>query len=180
VHYWAEAILTADVSTALTLQASTIPDVDVQTIRTAGLLHNLGLLWLATWMPAETHRALSVAGSEDEKDAPVDALLEEHCGIGYCDAGAYLAEAWKFPDLLIIAFRHQQAPEYRDQDWEAANLIGITRRLIRQSEAGENEPLSDPRLARLGIEPDDLVQTLAHIGSRKQEILELAQTLFAA
>lgn len=179
VHYWADALLTADVSNALTLQAENIPDLDAQTARTAGLLHNLGLLWLATWMPSETNRALSVAASEEETDIAVDPLLREWCGIGFCEAGAYLAEAWKFPELLVTAFRHQQSVDYQDRDWEAANLTGIARCLIRQSERDENEPISDPRFERLGIGPEKQEEILEHIDSRRQDILELAQTLFA-
>ncbi len=179
VHYWADAILTADVTTALTNRIDTLPDIDVQATRTAGLLHNLGLLWLATWMPAETNRALAMAGKDEEPQISVDALLEQHCGIGFCEAGAYLAEAWKFPDLLIIALRYQQDPEYHDQEWETANLIGIARNLIGLANEHERRTISTTAIERLGITPEDQEQILEHIDSRKQEIHELAQTLFA-
>jgi len=178
VHYWADAILTADVSTALANEIDA-PGIDVQATRTAGLLHNLGLLWLATWVPAETNRALALAEKEDEPQLPVDTLLEQHCGIGFCEAGAYLAEAWKFPDLLIIALRYQRDPEYIDQEWETANLIGIARSLIGLANEGEGQLVSTAATKRLGITQENQEHILEHIDSRKQEILELAQTLFA-
>ena len=179
VHYWADAILTADVCSALTRHLDDLPDIDAQTTRTAGLLHNLGLLWLATWMPAETNRALALAEKEEEPQLSIDTLLEQHCGIGFCEAGAYLAEAWKFPDLLIIALRHQRDPEYHDQEWETANLVGIARELIHLSSGSEREMFSNGATERLGITRALQEQVLQHIDSRKQEILELAEVLFA-
>ena len=179
-RYWADALLTADIAATLDGEAGLEEAIDVQSARTAGLLHNLGLLWQATWMPEETHRALSLADGEETGAPGIDSLLEEECGIGFCEAGALLAEAWKFSPLLIDALRYQQETGYADHHWEAANLIGVARLLIRSREEDATGLCPDPRIERLGITPDCQQQILERIDSRSQEIRELARTLFSA
>ncbi|HIE55884.1 MAG TPA: HDOD domain-containing protein, partial [Chromatiaceae bacterium] len=143
----------------------------------AGLLHNLGLLWLATWMPAETHRALT--GIDSDPDFPIRDALNQYCGLDYCEAGALLASAWQFPDTLIQALEHQADPNYQDSSWPIANLVGLGRALNATSRSGLPPPVMDPRLNRLGIEATDLAATFQRLEAKHHEIDELAQALFA-
>ena len=121
------------------------------------------------------------AGKEaQEPPVPVNEALERHCGIGFCEAGACLAETWKFPGLLVDTLRHQQQPDYHGRNWETANLINIAGELIYMPGKSDREMLSNGDTERLGIMQALQEQVLQHIDSRKQETLELAEVLFAA
>jgi len=177
IRYWTNAFLSADVSTTLTRQREEADEPDPHAVRTGGLLHNLGLLWLATWMPEETQRALLTLGEETE--APLDQLLAHECGTGFAEAGALLAEAWKFPDLLIHALRHQLDEQYDGEDWETAALIGLSGRLLQAPEGETGLSDSDPRWRRLGLAPETESLMHHHISQRRPEIHGLAEALFA-
>jgi len=178
IRYWANAFLTADLCTGLAEELEETGEVDPQMARTAGLLHNLGLLWLATWMPEETHRAL--LASDDAPDTPLEGLLVEHCGAGFTEAGALLTEAWKFPEVLTEALRHQAETGYDGEHWESAALVGLAGRVIHACK--EEAPLaaSDPRWSRLGLPPEAEAPLVQHAADRRGEIRELARALFGS
>ncbi|HHH12829.1 MAG TPA: HDOD domain-containing protein [Thiolapillus brandeum] len=178
IRYWTNAFLTADLGTRLAEQAEEHGEADPQTVRTAGLLHNLGLLWLATWMPEETHRAL--LASDDDPDTPLDGLLVEHCGAGFVEAGALLTEAWKFPEVLTEALRHQAEVDYDGEHWEAAALVGLAGRVIHAREEAEPLAASDPRWSRLGLSSEAEAPLAQQAALRRGEIRELARALFGA
>lgn len=75
---------------------------------TAGILHDIGRVALATLMP-EAYARVVVRGV----DTPQDLLPSERelCGIDHCEAGHSLLTAWSLPEAFIeIAERHH-APD---------------------------------------------------------------------
>ena len=76
---------------------------------TAGLLHDLGRLGLL--LSAGQPYAQTLA----EESACVEEAIEREtalCGLNHCDAGAHLAQAWGFPELLQVTMvdHHGQRP----------------------------------------------------------------------
>lgn len=176
VRYWTGAFLMAELTTRLAESAADDHEVEPQSVRTAGLLHNLGLLWLATCMPDETHQALLSA--EGEAAGSLDGLLHELCGIGFVEAGALLAESWEFPDMLVESLRHQDDPGYREQYWQSAALLGVAKELLHENAEPTGQP-PDPRWSQLGFSPEQQEEFRKLAGERRSDVQELARTLFA-
>ncbi len=174
VRYWTDAFITADLCTTLSEQVTGAAELEPQAVRTAGLLHNLGLLWLATWRPEETHTALSKAA--EEPTTPVDRLLERHCGIGFVEAGALLADAWRFPPLLVVSVGCHASPDYQEIHWRSAAVVGLARHFVHRHRDPETPP--DPRLDRLGLDTETQQSILERMDRRLDEVRELAGTLF--
>ena len=79
--YWCNTFLVADSAAQLIACAETDRDLSPDTVRAAGLFHNLGLLWLADNMPEQTARAIAVA----ERDGvDLNELLRDYCKTDSC------------------------------------------------------------------------------------------------
>ena len=96
MHFWTSSFIAAEISAALAEKSQ----LDSESARAAGLLHSIGLLWLADCMPFETHQALA---ETPESEQGVDELVEHHCGIGYRKAGHILLTRWRLPNLLVAS-----------------------------------------------------------------------------
>ncbi len=97
-RFWCDAFVTANAAGWL---AAHNKHLNPQTARTAGLLHNLGLLLLAVDQPQATHEALLAA--DNDAELTTNQALQQYCGQGYDQAGSMLAQAWHLPDNLARA-----------------------------------------------------------------------------
>ena len=104
--FWQHSVTVGVCSEELALHA-TVP-VSAAAGLVAGLLHDMGQLWLfrysadafrATWSDALTH---STGIEEAER---------ERFGIDHSTIGAWLAEDWGLPAGIVGAIRHHHAPE---------------------------------------------------------------------
>jgi len=99
---------------------------------TAGMLHDIGVIVLATEMVDEFNEIKSsfTLGSEEELKAEVNAFGNNHC-----DIGAYFLGLWGFPKQLISAVAYHQNPSLDESD--AINLTTIAH--IAQAFAQSND-----------------------------------------
>jgi putative nucleotidyltransferase with HDIG domain len=99
--FWRHAIATAVWARALARHLRQSPD----TAFTAGLLHNLGTLVLATRFPDE-YAAVPAwrAGHADASEADAELAV---FGVDHTQAGSALAAYWKFPQTIQDAIGHQ-------------------------------------------------------------------------
>lgn len=76
----------------------------------AGLLHDLGKLWMAHCQPHDHARALRLA---QEQNLPCCQAERAVFGLDHCQIGQVMAKAWGLPDDICaaIAQHHGQAPE---------------------------------------------------------------------
>ncbi|MCB1773425.1 MAG: HDOD domain-containing protein [Gammaproteobacteria bacterium] len=100
--FWTTSLVRAD---AASLLADRETRETRESARTAALLSNMGLLWLADYMPRETADAL--ADVDDGRQASVNAATLDRCGFGYDIAGTAIATYWKLPSVLVSAIQHQ-------------------------------------------------------------------------
>jgi len=96
--FWISALLTAE---AAYLCSRDNPEVCSNTARLAGLLHNIGLLWLATQKPEETASAISLK-QNNEIDSISDGLNKQ-LGMDLYTAGGYLATYIDLPEIIAEA-----------------------------------------------------------------------------
>lgn len=71
----------------------------------AGLLHDFGVVVLASHNPSEYHRVISKAGLMEQ---PVYAIEKLNLGVTHAEAGAYLLALWNLPPKVIeaVLFHH--------------------------------------------------------------------------
>jgi putative nucleotidyltransferase with HDIG domain len=123
---WVHSLVTALIAE----ESSRVSGIARESAYTAGLLHNLGTLGLMSAFPDEYSRMLEVSN-----DFGFDLLQTERdlFEIDHCQAGAYLAQEWDFPDELAaaIATHHRPPlPNERSLDcllqvsWRLADALG--------------------------------------------------------
>lgn len=173
--FWTTSLIRADAASLLAERCCT-SDMR-ETARTAGLLSNLGLLWLADYMPKETAAALTmVARGEAES---VNAATTIACGFGYDVAGAAIASHWKLPEILVSAIENQyRIDQPRDLDTlsqillSAVNLVHSV--ALEKEELDAEEPIN-VWMKQQWREVDDVYAALRHTSV---ETRELAAALF--
>jgi putative nucleotidyltransferase with HDIG domain len=118
---WLHSLVTAVISE----ETARITRTDSDSAYTTGLLHNLGTLGMMSAYPNEYSDMLEVSN-----DFGFDLLQTERelFEIDHCAAGAYLAQAWGFPDKLAAAIAtHHDEPV--PGDISLGNLIKVSWRL---------------------------------------------------
>lgn len=128
-RFWREAIATAVWARALARQLRQSPD----TAFTAGLLHNLGTLVLATRFPAEY--AAVPAWRAAHPDAGLADAERAVFGVDHAQAGSALAAHWKFPQAIQDAIEHQ----HRDNAAGLALAVRLAQLLAAPAEAGDGQ-----------------------------------------
>jgi putative nucleotidyltransferase with HDIG domain len=118
---WVHSVVTAVIAE----EAARISRLDSEVAYTTALLHNLGTLGLMSAYPDEYSRMLEVSNDFgfDLLETEVD-LFE----IDHCEAGAYLAKDWHFPDQLAAAIATHHNPPVAHQP-TLNNLIRVSWRL---------------------------------------------------
>ena len=118
---WIHSLVTA----MLTEEAARVSRLPRDGAYTLGLLHNLGTLGMMSAYPDEYSRMLDVSN-----DFGFDLLQTERdlFEIDHCQAGAYLAQDWDYPDELAAAIAtHHDEPA--PGEFSLENLIRVTWRL---------------------------------------------------
>ncbi|WP_432383123.1 HDOD domain-containing protein [Duganella sp. P38] len=127
--FWREAIATAVWARALARQLRQSPD----TAFTAGLLHNLGTLVLATRFPAEY--AAVPAWRAEHADASLAEAELAVFGVDHAQAGSALAAYWRFPPAIQDAISHQ----HRANATGLALAVGLAHLLAAPPGAGDQQ-----------------------------------------
>jgi len=103
VTYWTSALLNAE---SAFLCAKEHPDICPNTARLSGLLHNIGLLWLADKKPIETESA--ILNTQENQDHSLAESLYKILGIDYFTVGGQLAMAMELPEVITTAISAEE------------------------------------------------------------------------
>lgn len=177
-RYWSSALLTADTAYAL---AETLPnhaDLDAQSVRTAGLLHNIGLVWMASHMPMEVAGVLKLKAADP--DASLSGLMREHIGLDYASAGAYIGATWRLPDPIVLSMQRHDG-DYQGEAWPTVRLVRRACTMVSvllDTDSGERQ---SGKLAMLrgGDAGSETAALLDEIRGRVESTRALVQELFA-
>lgn len=74
----------------------------------AGLLHDIGQLWLFRFEPEKFSAAWARAGTHETTIAQAE---KEQFGVDHTEVGAWLAESWELPPAIVAAIRGHHAPD---------------------------------------------------------------------
>ncbi|MEQ1529518.1 MAG: HDOD domain-containing protein, partial [Methylococcales bacterium] len=106
IRFWTSSMLVAEGAGLLAAKLSDknkyAADIE-NTARTGGILHNLGLLWLADNLAVETADALQL--SLMDPMLTVNQALMQRVGIDYCLVGAWIGKQWHIPQELIAVMQ---------------------------------------------------------------------------
>lgn len=173
-RYWYTALLTAE--GAALLAPGLDDDCDPDTAYTAGLLHNLGLMWLADTWPTQTETAIQVVAVGEGFDLPQ--ALYAATGNDYCMAGGRLCEAWELPEALTTAIRFHRTPEYRGPHWQFAAGCGLAAAMSATLWRGDEWNPQDFDDHPLSMSSSDMQAIFRQLESKRDSIRQLTQTLF--
>lgn len=138
-QFWSTSILVAEGADLLAGRVSThqISIECRQAVRTAGLLHNLGLLWLAHTQPQSFGEALTL--SSNNPFISLQQALQQCLGTNYCEAGGWLAHEWNLPEILTLSMRYHLDEHYQETGWEVVALVGFAVKMAGQLREGSSQ-----------------------------------------
>lgn len=177
VQFWTTSLLVAEGASML---ASKIPDhaTDLGLVQTAGVLHNLGLLWLADNLPVETDKAFQMITGESCSLSVIDAL-RQCTGTDYCEIGGMIARHLKFPDILIATMENHLNPGYQGPSCEISLLVGSAAYMASALCKQADEIPAIPQLELLGLDSSTQTLTYQKLSSNFEKTCGLAKTLFS-
>jgi len=160
---WRQAL-----GTALCAQRLAEPrGVDPCTAYTAGLLHDIGKLALATCFPEAYSAVLAWAARHDVPHLDAE---RELLGTDHAEVGAMLAEQWRFPRAIVDTLRrHHAVPD--DAEDPLLDVVHVADAITHALDvAGAPDdavpPLSPAAWRRLHPSDEELRRTFEHIEGR--------------
>lgn len=172
-RFWCSALLTAEGAAVLALELG--GELDSSTLSAAGLLHNLGLLWMADESPEETAAALKARESGEADD--LLQALRKTTGTDYCEKGGLLGEAWGLPDALTSAMRHHRTPGYAGPHAGFALGVGAVARMVATLGKKDDAACTEVEMVFSGVPPAAAAAVLKHLELKCDAISELAKSL---
>lgn len=124
-RFWESAVLSAQLAQQLAFRVPSGLKLEYEAAYMTGLLHNIGLLALASLLPDSMNAALAAHGDESP---PLSGQLRERLGFDHHLASSWLAEAWRLPDPMRLALEHHGDRSYRSDHWPLVLLTGLAAR----------------------------------------------------
>ena len=174
-RFWCSALLTAEAAAGLALAATAGARPEPATARAAGLLHDLGMLWLVDQLPAPVAAALAMV--EGGQANSLQDALAQSLGFDQAQAGGHLARAWSLPQPLALAMAHYPDTAYRDRQHGIVNSVGLAVELVVSVLAGTPCPEPDVRASNLGIDAEAFASLHARLGVQLEKTCAIAQIL---
>ncbi len=148
----------------------------VRMTQTAGILHNIGILWLAENLPEETSKAFEIAGSDE--GVTVNQALSELVGAQYSEVSGWLGEFMKLPDVLVLSIKHQLDHGYAQSSWEAAVVVGSATEMAAMLYQQCEEISKIDRLEAVGVNVTTQQKIFQELSTKYERTQEMAKTLF--
>ena len=147
-----------------------------ETVQTAGILHNIGLLWLADNLPKETDEALKKIATNPS--VSMNEALLQYTGTDYCEVGGWLSTQLGFPSVLIIGIKNHLDSHYQESFWEAALLVGSAKTMVTKLHNQNGEIPENTRLEELGLDSSAQQVVFQQLSKESKKTRELAKLLF--
>jgi len=124
--FWVSALLTAE---AAYMRAKETSNICPDTARLAGLLHNIGLLWLAENRPLEISEAITI--SQKDNVSFTQTLLEKY-NLDLYDVGGYLSTSLELPETIGTMIASYSAKNISSEDIDNAEPLIINHHYAHQ------------------------------------------------
>jgi putative nucleotidyltransferase with HDIG domain len=147
-----------------------------ETLRLAGLLHDIGKVVMEQYLFTEFHEAVDAAR---KRPAPLYQVEQELVGADHAYIGAWLAKKWGLGEELVQVIRWHHDPESASEEHrEKVILCHVANYICNQQKLGDGGDLEMPILVqhlwkKLGLSVADISSIMDEIleESRKSEIL---------
>jgi len=178
VRYWTTSMLVAEGAGLLAAKLPNNPNHNELelTAQTSGVLHNLGLLWLANSLPLETSHAF-----EQIINDPLLTLsetLKQSTGVDYCEVGGWLGKELQLPNALISVMQHHHNADYQKDSWEIVLLAGCAAEMVSALHQQLDEVPCNHRLESLGLDCSEQNKIYQRLGKDFDKTCQLVETLF--
>lgn len=110
---------------------------DAETAFTCGMIHNIGELLIHILLPEECKEIQKVV----DRGARNSDIEKNVLGFNFPEAGAELANRWKFPDAIVAGIRYQLDPLAAPEFSRFAALINIADYIVHVHEKGNDAEL---------------------------------------
>jgi HD-like signal output (HDOD) protein len=174
-YYWCSVLLAADAASRLVPVSSPVHEFEPATLRAAGLLHNLGLLWLVDRLPAEVDQALAMVKHGQVES--VQLALSQVLGFDQAQAGGYLGNSWALPQSLVGAMTHHLDIDFEGEYREVVITVGLAARLAAAVLKEESCPAGDARQVSLGISEEGLNAVFNQLSGQLLKTRDVAKIL---
>lgn len=152
-----------------------------------GLLHDFGVLLLGhLFLPEFQLLNKFAAANPDKTLTELEGRLlgmggaRDLLAMGHARIGAWLMEAWKMPEPIVVTLLEHHNPAYRGEYEVAVHLVQLSDfLLLHESDRPSPSELPEANIHVLGVDPDLVVPVVADVFGKKSELLTLA-TLAAA
>lgn len=140
---------------------------DVETAFTCGMIHNIGELLIHIILPEECKEIQKIV----DRGGRNSDIEKNVLGFNYPEAGAELANRWKFPDAIVSGIRHQLNPLGAPEFSRYAALINLADYIVHENEKDGGvalvEHFPNDLATKLGI---NLVKLIERIDETKDLI----------
>jgi putative nucleotidyltransferase with HDIG domain len=161
-EFWDHSLATAICSQELARGCGASPSVAF----TAGLLHDIGQLALATYYPRELGAALAYC---QDDDCPMYEAERRMLGITHSEVGAWIATHWHFSDDVVAAIRQHHDPLAAGAPKaDLADIVHCADGIVCALDIGGVEncivpPLQPAAWERLQLSPDVYLQLFERV-----------------
>jgi putative nucleotidyltransferase with HDIG domain len=179
-RFWRHSLATAVCASVLARRLKSRGVVDPDSAFSAGLLHDIGKMVIACFLPEEY--ALFKRERQTNRSAPDYEIEEQVLGCNHAQIGGYLAAQWKLPARLGEAITFHHHPQLNDREDPLVYLVYIADYLAQktfcdQERAYLNRSLEPSVLAYLLISERDLdeyVEALREEYLRAETFMQMA------
>lgn len=175
-QYWVNSMLVANGAAALAAKLPAQSEQLEQTARTAGILHNIGMLCLAHLVPEKINEILNRVSANPDLD--VLNIMRQYLDTDYCEIGGVVAETWGIPQNLVISIKKHRDSDYRDHCWELCRLVGDAVMMV-ETIRYTPETVPDLSLSReFLLDKNDQLAVFETLKREFDKTAAMAQTLF--
>jgi putative nucleotidyltransferase with HDIG domain len=172
---WTHSIATA---AGAKLLAQRIRFPNAEKAFTAGLLHDLGKIIIAKYLPDGALEVRSIAMSQKIKFESAELHI---LGATHADVGAWLLHRWKLPSPIVDAVRLHHQPLLSKDNYELTAIIYLANILCHHAKLGNSGDRDDLAIdsrvfSYFKLKDADWIDLRDNIASKRAEIIEFTQS----
>ncbi len=173
-YFWTTSLLCADAASWLAAASSAIK-IEPATARTAGMMHNLGILLLADQLPIEVHESIKLMQKGDYQR--LGDALQFMLGFNHCDVGRILGKSWKLPDVLTSAMSYQIIDDAGNHSG-SADLLRLTTLMVSSIQQDTDWSIPDKTINRLSLTTEVITDIYQRIIKQLDKTEQMSEDLF--
>lgn len=175
-YYWSNALLVAEVASMLKPLVDVNQEFEVSTARTAGLLHNLGLLLLVDQLPAEMNVAFNLIKREQVDN--IHQALVEVLGCDDGEIGKWLGDNWYLPEPIVNAMSFYNDINYEGHNKSLVTTVGLAVTLVSTHHHEYHPELIQKRSELMNLDMSEIEKIQQRLIQQSKKIKQLAEVLF--